>query len=64
MHSMLMLGGCKACLEEIFEDSYSCSENESEDILGSIYLAIQCVLTCQINVKWRSIYMYLTELPF
>ena len=41
MHSILMLGGLGACRQENFENR--CSEIESEGILESRYLAIQCV---------------------
>ena len=34
-----------------------CCEIESECILESIYLAIQCVLTCKINVKLSHMYL-------
>ena len=50
MYSMLMLGGLGACPPRKFLKS-RCCEIESEGILESTYLAIQCVLTCKINVK-------------
>ena len=49
VYSMLMLGGLGACPQENLENS--CPEIESEGILESVYLAVQCVLTCKINVK-------------
>ena len=54
------------CMFNAFRDLY-CAQNyagiiglglseiESEGVLESIYLAIQCVLTCKINVKLRVI---------
>ena len=58
MHSMLMLGSLGACPPGKFENR--CSEIESEGILESIYLALQCVLTCKINVKRTVIFLYVS----
>ena len=49
MGSMLMLGGLGACPQENLKNR--CSEMESEGILESIYLAMQCVLPFKVNVK-------------
>ena len=37
-----------------------CTGIESKGILESIYLAIQCVLTCKINVKYEESHVSIT----
>ena len=59
MYSMLMLGGLGAHPLGKFKKVAKCFAIESEGILESIYLTIQCVLTCKIKGEMKGHNNYL-----